>query len=170
MRVVRFLAVLMFVACASLAIAGLAAAPRAFAQDLELDWKTADGQVVKSETLDLKALDALPQATIKTSTPWTQGVQTFSGPTFATLAARGGRPVKAADVVALNDYASTIPAEDWKKYTVVLASRHNGATMRVRDKGPLWVIYPLDTFSELEKQETNARMAWQVAHITFVVE
>ncbi len=92
------------------------------------------------------------------------------GPTLATLAALGGRPVKEADVVALNDYAIDIPAQDWKKYTVVLASRHNGATMRVREKGPLWVIYPLDTFSELEKQETNARMVWQVAHITFVVE
>ncbi|MQT13516.1 hypothetical protein [Segnochrobactrum spirostomi] len=168
MRFVRVLAVFVSFACASLAL--VAAAPPAFAQDLDLDWKTADGQVLKSETLDLKALDTLPQATIKTSTPWTQGVQTFSGPTLSAIAALGGRPVKEADVVALNDYSIVIPAQDWKKYTVVLASRHNGATMRVRDKGPLWVIYPLDTFSELEKQETNARMVWQVAHITFVVE
>jgi hypothetical protein len=37
--------------------------------------------------------------------------------------------------------------------------------MPVRDKGPLWVIYPLDDHPEIDGQETHAKMIWQVRRL-----
>jgi hypothetical protein len=51
--------------------------------------------------------------------------------------------------VALNDYVTEIPMGDFTRYGVVLALKRNGAYMPVRDKGPLFIVYPYDTDSDL---------------------
>lgn len=136
--------------------------------DLTLRWLSGDGQVLKQRSLSLAELDALPQTTVETTTPWTKGVQRFGGPSFAVLAGLAGRQVVEARVVALNDYAATVPAEDWEKHGVILATRLNGETMRVRDKGPYWVMYPIDRDVRLGHQDYQSRMVWQVKSIDFL--
>jgi hypothetical protein len=142
----------------------------ASAQELSVRWVTEDGGVIKEETLDLAALDALPQAEIVTTTPWTDGKQRFTGPSLGAIAALGGRPVSVAEVSALNDYSAEIPAEDWENRGAILASRRNGETMQIRGKGPYWVMYPIDSDPELDTQFYHARMVWQVSDIDFIVE
>lgn len=142
----------------------------ASSQEITLEWATADGQLLQSDTLDMAAFEALPQTTVQTETPWTSGVQTFTGVLLSALAERGGRPVREARLVALNDYSATVPAADWKAYGIVIASRHNGALMRIREKGPFWAIYPIQDFSKLDQQIYHARMVWQIKSILFVVE
>jgi hypothetical protein len=153
-------------------LALVAATGTASAADVTVDlrWITADGTVVAEKTLDLAALDALPQQTFSTATPWTTGVQEFSGPPLGELAALGGQSVVKAEVTALNDYSAEVPAEDWQEHGAVLVSRQNGETMRVRDKGPFWVLYPIDSDPALDSQLYHARMVWQVREIDFVVE
>jgi len=68
-------------------------------------------------------------------------------------------------VTALNDYTTEIPMEDFAKYKVILAIKRNGEYMPVRDKGPLFIIYPYDSDPELKSQTYYARSAWQVAKI-----
>jgi hypothetical protein len=48
---------------------------------------------------------------------------------------------------------------------VILAIKRNGEYMSVRDKGPLFVIYPYDSSPDLKSQTYYARSAWQVAKI-----
>ena len=61
-------------------------------------------------------------------------------------------------VVALNDYASEIPVEDFSKYKVILALKRNGEYMPVRDKGPLFIVYPYDaTLNSRARPITRAR-------------
>jgi hypothetical protein len=43
---------------------------------------------------------------------------------------------------ALNEYQQTIPISDFASYDVLLAFRMNGRPMRLRDKGPIWIVYP----------------------------
>jgi len=38
--------------------------------------------------------------------------------------------------------------------------------MSVRDKGPLFVIYPFDSKAELKSEQYYSRAAWQVRSIT----
>jgi hypothetical protein len=142
----------------------------ASAQEIAVRWLGKDGAVIKEETLDLAEIEALPQKEIVTTTPWTEGVQTFTGPSLGDIAALGGQPAVQADVTALNDYSATIPAEDWEQRGAILAARQGGETMRIRDKGPYWIMYPIDSDPELNTQFYHARMVWQVSDIDFIVE
>jgi len=148
----------------------LASTASASSREITLEWSSADGRVLRSESLDMAAFEALPQTTVRTETPWTSGVQTFTGVLLSALAQRGGRPVREARIVALNDYSATVPAADWKAYGILVASRHNGEPMRIREKGPFWVVYPIDGFAELDKQIYHARMVWQIKSILFIME
>jgi hypothetical protein len=157
-----------FLALAVCLGASLAALPAA-AQDLTLIWKRASGEVAKREVLTGAQVEAMKLTEVVTATPWTNGKNTFRGPALEELAGRGGAPVRDARVLALNDYSQTIPAEDWAKHAVILASRMDGKTMPIRDKGPYWVIYPLDSDGELRSQRIHARMVWQVKTVEFTL-
>ena len=62
----------------------------AAAQAVLVRWAGADGKVVEQRELTLRDLDALPQAAIETSTPWTEGVRRFTGPPLSAIATLGG--------------------------------------------------------------------------------
>jgi len=66
---------------------------------------------------------------------------------------------------ALNDYSAEIPVVDLKKYPVLLAYKRNGTYMSVRDKGPLWIVYPLSEYPELNLPHINNRWIWQLSRI-----
>ena len=67
--------------------------------------------------------------------------------------------------IALNDYSYTMPAADFERYPVLLATAMNGEEMSSRDKGPMWIIYPRDDFPELDQQESDHRTLWQVREL-----
>lgn len=64
-------------------------------------------------------------------------------------------------ITAPNDYTTVIPLSDFKKYNVILALKVNGEYMRIRDKGPLFVVYPYDSLPELNTQIYYSRSANQ---------
>jgi len=45
-------------------------------------------------------------------------------------------------VTALNDYTIEVPIADAKEWPTILALKADGENMSVRDKGPLWLVYP----------------------------
>jgi hypothetical protein len=111
---------------------------------------------------DLQRLDALPQVEVNTLTPWTDQEDSYQGVRLSVLLdeleARGQR----IDATALNDYSMLLNLQAAREYPVILATRKNGKVMRVRDKGPIWVIYPLSDFPELRKEEHHQAMVWQL--------
>ncbi|MBS9479337.1 hypothetical protein [Ancylobacter radicis] len=140
------------------------------AHELVLRWVTPSGTPLEQKTLTLEQIDKLKQSAIHTHTPWTQGLQDFSGPSLGELAGLAGRRVSEAKVVALNDYSATVPASDWTEAGAILSTRHNGRQMRIREKGPFWVMYPIDSDPDLAHQLYQARMVWQVKSIDFVTQ
>ena len=110
-------------------------------------------------------LDALPSRVSKVETPWTEGVNSFEGPLGKALLEAVGSKGTTLHVVALDDYAVDIPAEDFVKYPVILATKKNGVPMPVRDKGPIFVIYPFDTDKALFSEAYFNRSVWQVKSI-----
>lgn len=115
---------------------------------------------------DMAMLEALPQRETRTETPWHTGVQVFSGPTMQALMDIVGAEGATLRIGALNDYAATMPMSDTSDLPVILATRQNGAPMSVREKGPLFVIYPFDEMPELFNEVHFSRSVWQVATIT----
>lgn len=114
---------------------------------------------------DAAMLDRLPQVKMTVETPWYKGPQTFEGPLFRDVIKAAGAKGTKLYVVALNDYAAEIPLADLDKYDVILARKVNGQVLNVRDKGPLFVMYPFDKKPELRTKEILSRCVWQVNRI-----
>jgi hypothetical protein len=112
---------------------------------------------------DLRALERLGLVRLTTWTPWTEGEIEFEGVwarrLMEAVRARGTE----VDALALNDYEQTIPLEDFDKYDVLLATRVNGRLMRVRDKGPIWIVYPWSGHPELDDFATREKSVWQLS-------
>ena len=101
----------------------------------------------------------------QTSTPWYTGPVTFEGVRMTTLLDTVGAFGEQAVVVALNDYITEIPITDFGEFNVIMALKRDGAYMPVRDKGPLFIVYPFDSSATLRQQKYYSRSAWQVAKI-----
>jgi len=114
---------------------------------------------------DMAMLDALTSHTTVTKTPWYDGAKMFSGPLGSALLETVGASGKTLKVLALNDYESEIPASDFTDYTVILATALDGKPMSIRDKGPIFVIYPFDEQPSLNNETYYGRSAWQVKSI-----
>lgn len=115
---------------------------------------------------DAAMLAALPQHSITTHTPWHKGAPKFTGPLLRdVLAAAGVTPSSKGqliDVLALNDYKVTLPLDDALRFDVVLARLMDDLPMALRDKGPLFIIYPFDADAQLRSNLYYSRSAWQV--------
>ena len=116
-------------------------------------------------TFDVPALQALGEITITTSSIWTQGKHSFSGTPLSALL----RHLKVKDgklsLHAINDYALEMPSDAVADDAPILAYDMDGAPMPVRDKGPIWVIYPFDDNSEYRSDTIFARSVWQLDRI-----
>lgn len=114
---------------------------------------------------DLPMLESLGVVEMVTRTPWTQGEVRFSGVPASKLMEAVGAAPQTVDAVALNDYRAAIPASDFAAYGPILATRVDGAPLRVRDKGPVWVIYPWTANPAIDNIEFHSRSIWQVKAI-----
>lgn len=129
---------------------------------------TVDGKIAGGVPLDFTSaqLEAIGSATIATSTPWHDGKPAFEGVPMSALLAHVGATGEVAEVLALNNYRTTIPLADFSEYPVILALKQDGEYMTVRNKGPLFIIYPFDDYDELRTDLYYSRSAWQVRSIT----
>lgn len=137
---------------------------------LHLRWLSANGKVIATRTLALADLDAMDQQNIETSTPWSDGVHTFTGPSLAAIATLEDSVTAQIHLTALNDYSADIPATDFEDHDPVLSTRYDGKPMRIRDKGPFWIMYPIDSDPVLAQQVYYSRMVWQVRSIDFIAD
>lgn len=111
---------------------------------------------------DRAMLEALPQYDIRTGTPWTDGIDVFRGPRLRDVLERVGAQGTTLHAVALNDYEVEIPIADARDYGVIIAVRRNGVAMSVRQKGPLWIIYPWNEVEQLRREDYYTRSIWQL--------
>jgi hypothetical protein len=114
---------------------------------------------------DYAMLTALGMHEIVTHTPWTEGLVRFEGPSGRNL-------LKAVDahgsqlmVQALDGYVAEVPVSDFYQHDVILALKKNGERLRVRDRGPIIIVYPFDQKPELLTEQIRFRSVWQVASI-----
>ncbi len=114
---------------------------------------------------DMAMLEALPQTSFSTRTPWYPQARRFTGPLVRDVMAAVGAQGTTLRLIALNDYRVDMPMDDVQRHDVVLARLLDDRPMAVRDKGPLFVIYPFDARPELRSAAYYARSAWQLRTI-----
>lgn len=116
----------------------------------------------KRADFDMAMLEALPQHSFSTSTPWFKEARRFTGPLLRDVLTAAGAKGTSLRAVALNDYKVEIPVDDAMKYKVVMATRLDGQPMPLREKGPLFIIYPYDESADLRSERFYSRSAWQL--------
>jgi hypothetical protein len=114
---------------------------------------------------DAAMLDKLESRTGQMETPWTTGKVTFSGPLLRAILDAAGADGTKLSVKALNDYAAEVPIEDATSLDTILATKMDGRVMSVRDKGPLFLVYPFDLDPNLYNEKYFSRSVWQIKEI-----
>ncbi len=143
----------------------LAAAPAAPRVVLTISGEISRGGPQGTLDLDMAALSALPQHSFRTSTPWYPTAVEFTGPLLRDVLALAGARGRALTAVALNDYKVDLPVEDAQRWNVIVARLQDGKPMSVRQKGPLFIVYPFDDSEELRSERYYGRSAWQLRQL-----
>lgn len=119
----------------------------------------------KSYLFTDKQLLAMPVHSITTSTSWTPQ-RKFEGVAVADILARVGAKGSTLTFHALNDYYIDVPLSDVEKYPIILAYKMDGEMLKIRNFGPLFLVYPRDAAGpELNSPLYNSRFIWQVDRI-----
>jgi hypothetical protein len=118
-----------------------------------------------TKTYDLDQLETLGLTKFVTTTSWTDGETSFEGVKLSDLLAANNLTGSVLKATAINDYAADIPFGDTEKYPVMIATKMDGKRMAVRDKGPLWIVYPRRDFPELMDEGHNFKWIWQLSSI-----
>lgn len=114
---------------------------------------------------DAAMIDALPAHVITTKTPWYKQATTFSGPRLSEVLAVLGAKGTTLEIKALNDYTVSVPFADATTFQPILARRMDSKVLNVRDKGPLFLVYPFDARPELKNDIYYSRSIWQISSI-----
>ncbi len=114
---------------------------------------------------DMALLETLAQTTFTTTTIWTEGPQTFTGVELSVLLEALDAEGSVIRATALNDYAIEIPVSDAVTGGPIVAYLQNGEPMAVREKGPLWIVYPYDSSPDYQTEQVYSRSIWQLASI-----
>lgn len=117
---------------------------------------------------DMPMLSALPQTAFRARTPWFTAPRHFTGPLLRDILVAAGARGTLLRLRALNDYRVDVPWDDAQRNDPIVARLLDGEPMAVRDKGPLFLIYPFDDRPELRSAVFYNRSAWQLRTIEVI--
>ena len=157
-----------FIATVALVAAAALPAPSFAQSDAKI--LTISGKITKTNAPDGKYvfsfadLQKLGDTKIKSTTRYTE-VGEFAGPKIRDiLKAVGVKPdASAVSVVAIDGYQQTIPLQDFDKWEVITAHSLNGKRLPIENKGPLWIMYPIDKYpDDLMNNKTTMKLVWNL--------
>jgi len=126
--------------------------------------------LAEEHSFGIDDLRALETEVFSTTTIWTSGVQEFTGVPLAALLEALGVTEGEMIATAVNDYSVTFPVSEALADGPVVAYLRNGEPMSVRDKGPLWIVYPYDASEDFQSEIVHSRSIWQLNRIAFRAE
>jgi len=126
------------------------------------------GQAAKTIQFSPEDLRALGLFELETSNDYLDEMALFEGVLMRDLiAAVDAGNTKIARLFAENDYVVEVSTQEFLIYDVMLALKQNGVALSLRDKGPIWMIYPTSDFPELQDPSFNNRLIWQLVRVEF---
>jgi len=138
-------------------------ATAALAEDVILTVNNAtDG---RSVSFTYEEMLALPQTEFRTSTIWTSDVDSYAGPSLAAVLDAAEMPHDDLRIYAINDYNVEFPAGNIAADAPILAIHVNGEPFSIRDKGPIWLLFPFDDNDSYRTEDNFALSVWQLNQI-----
>ncbi len=116
-------------------------------------------------TFEYEALAAMDMETIKTGTPWTDGVDLYEGVSLEKLLSLAEAEGEAYTAIALNDYAVSIPSRIIAEYEPIVALRMNGTRLTLDNKGPYWIMFDFDSPEVQAVPEMRGLSIWALSEI-----
>ncbi|RTZ18375.1 hypothetical protein EJ063_05260 [Vibrio aquaticus] len=111
-------------------------------------------------------VSTLTPTQFSTHLPWFTGAKEFTGFTVTDLLAHFNiEDAFSVSFIALNDYAASSRIEDIVQYEPIVAYEVNGEKLKIRDKGPYWLIFNLDKYPEADNAVFHSQMVWQIDEI-----
>ena len=125
----------------------------------------ADRNAGDAVVFDLAMLKAMPAQSFATRTTWTGGAQHFTGVALRDLMTAVGASGSRLRATAINGYSVEIPAAGWREPVPIIAYRRTGVVMSLRERGPLWIVYPSDDATEHRSARAYSHSIRQLARI-----
>lgn len=110
---------------------------------------------------DMAMLVALGTDAMTTRSEWSDRAQHYEGIPLRAVLERVGAKGSAMKASALNNYEIVIPFDDLQ-YEPLIATKVDGEVLKLRDKGPLWIVYPRDKHAVLQDVRYDSRWVWQL--------
>jgi hypothetical protein len=122
----------------------------------------------KTVEIPLAKIDALPQTDYVAFPPGMDDrAHRVKGPLLKDVVALSGFSGDSLLAVGYDRYQADIPFKDMDDYAVIVARDVDGKEVTLREKGPLWIVYPSDAHPELRHNPIyEARSVWQLKEIT----
>lgn len=113
----------------------------------------------------LEDLQALESRSYRVQHDWSNTPHTYHGPLLSAVLRKAGIEGGTYRLTALNEYFIDLEAPFVDRYQPILAWQEDGRKMRVRNKGPLWLMTPLHMYPELSEPKNVSRLIWQLSDI-----
>lgn len=111
---------------------------------------------------DRAMLESLGLSDLTTATPYTDGKPTFRGVIVSKVLDAVGATGQKLTAAAVNGYQIELDVDEMRRYPILMALEQDGEPLRLRDRGPLWVILPSDQYPELAADTQNFKSIWQL--------
>lgn len=137
--------------------------------DIYINGKIATTNTKNGYILTSQKFNELPKTIIRTTTSWTAKDHpvNFEGVKIKDILHLVNAKGKTLRMHALNDYWVDIPISDVEDFNIILANKMDGKPLEIRNFGPYFVIYPLDSNpTKLNSPIYLSRFIWQVDKIT----
>ncbi|MBB1489455.1 molybdopterin-dependent oxidoreductase [Oceanospirillum sediminis] len=124
------------------------------------------GEGVRSPIhLSMDKLKSLPSVTVNTETIWTNQTHEYKGILLSTLLEKASAKGSTLSMTALNDYTIEVPIETLTRHKAFIAYEQDGMEMKIRNKGPLWLLYPFSDIPEINTPFYQSHSIWQLRKI-----
>lgn len=114
---------------------------------------------------DLAQLESFRPETIRTHTPWTDGLTEFIGVRVSELLEFVGARSDHLTLIGLDGYSYDVKTIDFERYPILIAYKKNREYMSIRELGPLWFMFPFDDYPELLNENNKAGAVWQLSEL-----
>lgn len=120
----------------------------------------------KTWKISEEKINLLAKNKIITSTHWSKS-GTYSGPLLSDVIHLAGlfENPKKLTIYTWDNFKSSLPYADMKRYGVILATSFEGKKLKLSDWGPLYIVYPYDEYMELQTPAGLMKIVWQVCRI-----
>ena len=120
-----------------------------------------------ADVFDMATLEKLGLVKYEVNDPWLNAKNTYTGILVSELLRFVGAAPSASiiTVAALDDYQMDINISDIQKWPILLATQTNGNYMAIDSNGPSRIIFPHDTYSDIDPVAYKDLWVWSVKAI-----